>query len=125
VHHSPLGYTGANEGRSLALEVEHRRNRVPAALTYDDNNLALAVLIASETTVSALLLHVGGLHVTAEIAAINFGFFAFPADNAALQFLCHSFAELVQQHECGLIGQAQVAAGLTLVGQQLPRQFGV
>jgi len=33
--------------------VEHRWNRVPAALAYDDNHLALAVLIASETAVAA------------------------------------------------------------------------
>jgi hypothetical protein len=54
VHHSPLGYTGANEGRSLALGVEHRRNRVPTALTYDDNDLALAVLIAGKAAVNAI-----------------------------------------------------------------------
>jgi hypothetical protein len=46
VHHSPLGNTGANEGGSLAFGMEHGWNRVPATLANDDNNLALAVLIA-------------------------------------------------------------------------------
>jgi hypothetical protein len=63
--------------------VEHCWNRVPAALTYDYNNHALAVLIASETAINPIFLEVGGLHVAAEIPAINFGLFAFPADNAA------------------------------------------
>jgi hypothetical protein len=49
------------------------------------------------SAVAAVFFLIGGLHIAAEISTINFGFFAFPADNAALHFLCHRFAQLVQQ----------------------------
>ena len=55
-------------------------------------------------------LQVGGLHVAAEIAAIDLGHLAFAADNAALHFLGHRLAQLVQQHERALVGHAQIAA---------------
>ncbi len=41
---------------------------------------------------------------------INLSHLAFTADDTALHFLSHSFAQLVQQHECRLVGQAQIAA---------------
>jgi hypothetical protein len=87
--------------------MEHGRNRVPAALAYDDNNLTLAILIASETTVDAICLEVGGLDVSPKISAINLSLFAFTANSAALEFFRHGFAQLVQEDECRLIGQAR------------------
>lgn len=45
-----------------------------------------------------------------EIATVDLGFLAFAADNAALYFLCHGFAELMQEDEFRLVRQAQVAA---------------
>jgi hypothetical protein len=75
----------------------------------DDDHLALAVQILSEATVNAPLFAVGGLYVATEIAAIDFRHLAFTANNTALHFLCHGFPQLVQEDECGLVGQAQVA----------------
>ena len=89
---------------------EHGRERVAAALADDDDDLALAVLIASEAAVPAILFQIGGLHVAAEIAAIDFRDLAFAAEHAALHFGGHRFAHLVQQHESGLVGDAQIAA---------------
>lgn len=105
-----LGNTGANEGGSLALAVEHGRNGVAAPLANDNHHLALAGLVLSETAVLAIFLEVGGLHVATEIAAINLGLFALPADNAALEFVRHGFAELVQEDEGALVGNAQITA---------------
>jgi hypothetical protein len=78
MHHSALGNTSANEGGSLALGMEHGRNRVPAALADDHNDLALAALILSEAAIKALLFAIGGLDVAAEISAINFGLLPSP-----------------------------------------------
>ena len=98
-----------------------------AAFADDNNHLALAVLVASKAAIDALFLEVGGLHVAAEVAAINFRYLAFTADDTALHFLCHGFTELVQQDERGLVGQAQVAAQGTQPemsrGRDLRRQF--
>src|SRR5258706_14514855 len=83
---------------------------MPPGSPQDDNHLTLAILIASETAVDAMLFQVGWLHIAAEVAAIPLTLFAFTADNATAHFFCHRFAYLVQQHECGLVGQAQVTA---------------
>jgi aldehyde dehydrogenase (NAD+) len=93
----------------LALRTKNGGDRIAVALADDDDNLALAVLMASEAAVDAGLFEVGGLHVAAKIAAINLSLFAFSADDAAFHFLCHGFTQLVQEDEGGLVGQAQVA----------------
>jgi hypothetical protein len=61
-------------------------------LTYDDNNLALAVLIAGEAAVDTIFHEVGGLDVAAKISAIRFGNLALATDNAALHLFRHCFA---------------------------------
>src|ERR1700682_4554194 len=73
----------------------------------DDHDLALAVLIFGKATINALLFQVGGLDVAAEIFAVDFSRLAFIADNAAFHFLSHGFAQLVQQNECRLVGEAR------------------
>jgi hypothetical protein len=62
-----------------------------------------------KATVETVFLAVGRLHVTAEMATIDLGNFAFAADRAALHFLGHGFAHLMAKNESGLVGQAQVA----------------
>ena len=56
-------------------------------------------------TIQTVCLPVGGLHIAAEISAIYFSLFAFPADNAALEFFRHGFPQLVHEDECGLVGE--------------------
>jgi hypothetical protein len=68
------------------------RNRVPAALTDDDNDLALAVLILSEAAIKAFFFPIGGLHVAAKVSAVDFSRLAFPPTMRPLHFLCHGFA---------------------------------
>jgi hypothetical protein len=68
MHHSPLGNTCANEGRSLAFGMEHGWNRVPAALANDYNDLALAALIALQTTVATVFFLIGGLRTVVRYA---------------------------------------------------------
>ena len=48
-------------------------------------NLPLAILVPGKAAITAIC-QVGGLDVAAEIAAINLGFLAFSAHNAALHF---------------------------------------
>ena len=69
MYNRPLGNTGANEGGSLAFGMENGWNRVTAALAYNDDDLTLANLIASETAVDAMFLQIGWLHVAAKITS--------------------------------------------------------
>ena len=71
--------------------------------------LRLPDLVFEQAAITAVLFQVGGLHVAAEIAAIDLRHLALAADHAALQFRRHRFAELVQQHEGALVGDAQIA----------------
>jgi hypothetical protein len=43
------------------------------------------------------------------LETIHFRYLALAADNAALQFSGHCFAQFVEQHECALVGHAQIA----------------
>jgi uncharacterized protein DUF6471 len=84
----------------VRLGAEHRRERVAAALTHDNYALALSGLIVGKSPVAPVLSIIGGLHVAAEISAIDFGFLAFTADRAALHLLPHAFTQFVQQNPC-------------------------
>jgi hypothetical protein len=94
----------------MVLRLEHSRQRLAAALTDHHDNLALARLVDAQATVLAILAEVRGLHVSAEVGAINFGFGTIVADLATLHFLRHCLAQLVRQHERRLVGQAKIAA---------------
>ena len=63
----------------------------------------------TKAAVAAVLFEVRGLDVAAEIAAIDFRNLAFAADHAVLELARHRLAELVQEHEGALVGQAQIA----------------
>jgi len=52
------------------------------------NNLALAILVPCQATVTAIFFLVGRLNATAEVPAIHFRLFAFPAEDATAHFLC-------------------------------------
>ena len=67
--------------KGLAFRVEHGRDRIAAALADDNHHLALAALVAGVAAVKSIGLHVGGLHVAAEISPINLSNLAFTADN--------------------------------------------
>lgn len=81
--------------------------RAAVAGADDDDALALAGLIDLKATIAAVLAHVGRLDVAAELAAVDFNFLAGAADNAALHFFRHRFAQLVQQDEGGLGGRSK------------------
>lgn len=98
-----------DEGQGGALGAEHGGDRLAAALADDDDALALAGLVLREAPVAAVLLVVGGLGVAAEVPAIDLDGLAFTADRAALQLDGHGLAQLVQQHEGALVGDAEIA----------------
>jgi hypothetical protein len=52
---------------------------------------------------------VRGFHVAAEIAAVDFRDLALASKLAALHFFGHGFAQFMEQHEGGLVGQAKIA----------------
>ena len=91
------------------LGLEHARKRFAAMLTDDDNDLALAGLMLGETTIDAVFRFVRRADVTAEVCAVDGSLWLIVTDDAALHFLGHRFAQLVQQHERGLVGRAEVA----------------
>jgi|ERR1700730_10233771 hypothetical protein len=57
--------------RRLGFRIEYCRDRIAAALPDHNNNLALAILVPCETTVTAVFFLIGGLHVAAEISTIS------------------------------------------------------
>ena len=81
----------------------------PFAFADNDHGLAFACLIAKQTTIAAVLDMVRGLHVTAKISAIYFRDDTLATKLAAFHFLGHGLAQLVEQYECGLIGQSKIA----------------
>lgn len=98
-----------DEVSGMAFALEHGRDRIAAALADDDDDLALAVLVLEQAAVAPVLAKVRRLHIAAEIAAIDFRNLAFSADHPVLVLGCHRLAELVQEHEGALVGQAQIA----------------
>jgi len=72
---------------------------LPPALPDHHNHLGLAVLIALQATVAAILVLIGRLHIPSKISAVDVSRLAFAADDATAHCLCHGFTQLVQQHE--------------------------
>ena len=77
----------------MAFGVEYHRDRIAAAFPDHDNNLALAILVPCQATVTAIFFLVGRLNATAEVPAIHFRLFAFPAEDATAHFPCPVAAE--------------------------------
>ena len=92
------------------FRLEHGRQAVAAVLADHDDDLALAGLVFGQAAVTAVLAQVGGLHVAAEIGAIDCGLLALAADLAAAHLGGHRLAHLVAENERRLVGQAKVAA---------------
>ena len=59
-------------GTASASDLNTNGQRVAVALAHDDDDVALAGLVARKATVAAVLLVVRRLHVAAEIGAIDF-----------------------------------------------------
>jgi len=76
----PLRDASANERSRLAFRIEYCRNRVTAAFTDYDYNLALAVLVPGETAVAAVFFLISRFDIAAELAAINVNLFAFTTE---------------------------------------------
>src|SRR5688500_12758407 len=97
----------ANERHRVTLIANDEGKRAPIALTHDDNALALAAGVRLQAAVLTIFLPVFRLHVAAEIAAVDL-------DNAVEggtgDFAAHGFAQLVKQHEGGLVLNVQIAA---------------
>lgn len=122
-----LGDARAHEVQRRAFRMEDSRDGMAVALANDNDALALAVLVDRKAPVAAVLFEVRGLDVAAEIAAVDFDMLAFAADHATLHFFGHGLAQLVEQHEGGLVGRAQFAGhsesalALHLIGEQANR----
>src|SRR5579885_3762624 len=71
-----LGDVSLNERKGLTFGLEHSRDRIAVPLAHDNHGLALAVLVAEQAPIAAMLFQVRGLHIAAEIAAIDFGYLA-------------------------------------------------
>src|ERR1700730_8761836 len=78
-------------------------------LRYNHDGLALPGLIAGEPPIAAVLNVICGLHISPKITAIDFRDLAIAPKLGAFQFFGQGLAKFVEQHECGLIGQAKVA----------------
>ncbi len=113
------GFVGVNRGAGVdpafqrgersGFALEDERKRAAPALAHDDDDAALAVLIDRETTVAAIFLVVGRLHVTAHVAAVDFhdarGFHR-------LDFRREGFADFVGENESRLVLHVQFAGEL-------------
>ena len=105
----PLATRALMNDDGLRFALEHGRDALPPRSRTITTTLRLPDWLRRKATVAAILAMVGGLHVAAEISAIDLGDLAFAADHAALQFLGHRLAQLVQQHERALVGHVQIA----------------
>jgi hypothetical protein len=74
----------------LAFRIENCRDRITVTFPNYHNNPALAVLVPSQTPITAMCFDIDGLHVAAGIAAIDLGVFAFPTDDVAQALLAGS-----------------------------------
>src|SRR5205823_5225889 len=92
------------------LTAEHAGERPAATLADHDHDLALARLIDPQPTIAAVLAIVGGLHIAAEIAAVDFRPLALAADCGLPNLACHCFAHLVSQNERRLVLRPEIAA---------------
>ncbi len=113
------GFVGVNRGAGVdpaferrersSFTLEDERKRAAPALAHDDHDTALAVLVDREATVAAVFLVIGRLHVTADIAAVDFhdarGFHR-------LDFRCEGFADFVRENESRLVLHVQFAREL-------------
>lgn len=97
-------------GNALGLGLEHEGERPTIALAHDDDNAALAGLIAGKAAVDPVFLEVGGADAAAEVPAINLDL-AFQAVNGGL-FGGKGLAELVSEHERRLVLHVKIAAEL-------------
>src|SRR5579871_5585822 len=109
IHDRSLGDAGLNPRERRPFGTEHCRERLAVTLTDDNDRLTLAGLVERKATVAAVFAMVGRLHITAEVAAVDFRRLAFAADGPALQFLCHCFAHFVRENEGALVREAEIA----------------
>ena len=98
--------TDVGQGRAFRLECGRQHEPVP--LAGHDNDLALAVLVLGEPTVSPVLFMVGGLHVAAEVGPVDLDRLALAAELVSLDLGGHRLAQLVGQHEGRLVLHAEV-----------------
>ena len=99
----------AHDRAGIAFIGDDERQRATLALAHDNHALALAGLVRLQAAVLAIFAPVLGLAVTAEPATVDLD------DAVKLDGglgVCHRFAQLVGEHECGLILAVQVAAQL-------------
>ena len=96
---------------SAWLSLRNTAGSEPAVAFADhDDNLALTILIAEQATVAAVLTEIRGFDIAAEVTAIDLCDFAVAAKRSASHFLSHRFAEFVQRHESGFVGEAEIPA---------------
>ena len=93
MHDRPLRDPGANERSGLTFRVENCGDGITTTFPNYYDNPALAALVPRKAVINTMCFVISRFDVAAEIAAIDFGLFAFAANDAALQFLGHGFAE--------------------------------
>lgn len=96
----------ADVGDGIAFIANDKGKRLALALAHDDNALALARAVRFQAAILANLSAIFRLHVTAEIAAVDFDR---AIERAANLFLRHRFAQLVREDEGRLILAVQIA----------------
>src|SRR6476469_2654928 len=95
----------ANERSGLTFRVENCGNGITTTFPNYYDNPALAALVPPKAAINTMCFVISRFDIPTKIPAINFCLFAFAANDAALQFLGHGFTELVQEGECGLVGE--------------------
>jgi hypothetical protein len=83
-----------NEAAWLS-ELNTAGTELPSSLPNYDDNFPLAALVPCETAVTAMCFDIGRRHVPTKIPTIDLSHLAFTADNAALPFIGHGFAQFV------------------------------
>ena len=100
--------TSADHRKGRIFGTGDERNGLALPLAHDDDDPTLAVLVLRKAPIAPIILVVCRLHITADVAAIDFHFTRYGIVLLRRQRL----ADLMGEDECGLVLDIQVAAQL-------------
>ncbi len=109
VDRGSFGNTLADAGQRCIFGGEHLRQRAAATLAHHHDGAALVRLVLGQPPIDPVGRQVLRPDMAAEIGAVDLGHPSFAANPQPPHAGGHSFAQLVRQHERGLVLDVQIA----------------
>jgi len=121
---SVLGNARADEPESLPFGKEHGGSDFPS-LSRSRPRLRLAGLVCARRPVAAMLFHVSGFDVAAEVAAIDSTVFALAAQRPTLSSSAIASRNLCSQHEGAFVGHVRSREGQCTLALHLVQKMAM